>query len=103
MTLYYLKTLNIVHRDIKPDNIMLMYSVSNTSDVKTIPSIKLMDFGLSQFMGTNEFSTHPFGTLTYVAPEVISLIPYRFEVDVYSVGVILYQMCSGHVPFDSAD
>ena len=53
MALYYLKSMSVVHRDIKPENIMLNYAVSNPSDVKTIPSIKLMDFGLSQFMGTS--------------------------------------------------
>ena len=103
MILYYLRTIGVVHRDIKPENILLVQAITDPLDVTTVPFLKLMDFGLSRLLGPTETSEQPFGTLTYVAPEVISLIPYRFEVDMYSVGVILYQLCSGRVPFDSPD
>ena len=78
MALYYLRQMSVVHRDIKPDNILLTEPISDASDITTVPEIKIMDFGLSQFLGGAERSTLPFGTLTYVAPEVISIIPYRF-------------------------
>ena len=56
--------LGIVHRDLKLENIMM----SNMTD-NAIP--KIVDFGLSKIIGPNETATEPFGTLGYVAPEVL--------------------------------
>jgi len=54
----------VAHRDIKPENI-LMNDNSETAEAK------IVDFGLSKIIGPNEKSTDPFGTLSYVAPEVL--------------------------------
>ena len=92
--LVYLHTYGIAHRDIKLENI-LMVSDSNDSD------IKLVDFGLSKFLGPTETATDPYGTLAYVAPEVLMQKPYRFNGDVWSLGIIIYVILSGMLPFDS--
>jgi len=63
--------------------------------------IKLVDFGLSKMMGPSETSTDPYGTLAYVAPEVLLQKPYSFEGDLWSLGIIIYVMLSGMLPFDS--
>ena len=62
--LYYLHSFGIAHRDLKPENI-LMENHSDTAE------LKLADFGLSKIIGPNETSKDPFGTLSYVAPEVL--------------------------------
>lgn len=62
--LFYLHSFGIAHRDLKPENI-LMVSDDDTSD------LKIVDFGLSKIIGPNESSLDPFGTLSYVAPEVL--------------------------------
>ena len=62
--LYYLHAFGVAHRDLKPENI-LMVSDANDSD------LKIVDFGLSKIIGPNESSLDPFGTLSYVAPEVL--------------------------------
>jgi serine/threonine protein kinase len=62
--LYYLHSFGVAHRDLKPENI-LMVSDSEDSD------LKIVDFGLSKIIGPNESSLDPFGTLSYVAPEVL--------------------------------
>ena len=64
VSLYYLHSFGIVHRDIKPENV-LMVSTEDTS------SIKLVDFGLSKTFGPGETCKEPFGTLCYVAPEIL--------------------------------
>jgi len=62
--LYYLHSFGIAHRDLKPENILMIDS-SETTD------LKIVDFGLSKIIGPNETSLDPFGTLSYVAPEVL--------------------------------
>ena len=62
--LYYLHSFGVAHRDLKPENI-LMVSDMEDSD------LKIVDFGLSKIIGPNESSLEPFGTLSYVAPEVL--------------------------------
>jgi len=91
--LKYLHQYGIAHRDLKPENILLI-NTSMDSD------IKLMDFGLSKIIAPDETSTEPFGTLSYVAPEVLKMKPYGKDVDIWSVGIIAYLLLVGVLPFD---
>ena len=88
----YLHQYGIVHRDLKPDNIM----ITQQNDYGVI---KIMDFGLSKIVSPNERMVDGYGTLSYVAPEVLLRTPYNKEVDMWSMGVILYYMLSGKLPF----
>ena len=92
----YLHRYGIVHRDLKPDNIMLTESGDKGN-------VKIMDFGLSKIMGKKEKAVEGFGTLTFVAPEVLVRKPYNKEVDIWSIGVIMYLMMSGLLPFDDVN
>jgi serine/threonine protein kinase len=62
--LYYLHSFGIAHRDLKPENILMV-------DPTEEGDLKIVDFGLSKIIGPNETSLDPFGTLSYVAPEVL--------------------------------
>jgi len=86
----------VAHRDLKPENI-LMSSDSDTSDCK------IVDFGLSKIIGPSQTSLDPFGTLSYVAPEVLLQKPYGKEVDVWSLGVITYLLLARVLPYDDED
>ena len=88
----YLHSYGIVHRDLKPDNIM----ITQPNDLGVL---KIMDFGLSKILSTQEKMVDGFGTLSYVAPEVLLRSPYNKEVDIWSLGVILYYILCGHLPF----
>lgn len=63
-------------------------------------TLKLVDFGLSAILGPGQKANEPFGTITYVAPEVLKQSKYGKEVDLWSFGVILYVLLSGIMPFD---
>ena len=65
--------------------------------------LKIVDFGLSKIIGPNESSLDPFGTLSYVAPEVLLQKPYGKEVDLWSLGVITYLLLSRVLPFDDEE
>lgn len=93
VALSYLHSYGIAHRDLKPENILLISELPDSD-------IKLMDFGLSKIIAPDEKSTEPFGTLSYVAPEVLKMRPYGKSVDLWSVGVIAYLLLSGVLPFD---
>ena len=68
------------------------------STEKSIP--KLVDFGLAKIIGPSETAQDAFGTLGYVAPEVLKKQPYTFSCDVWSFGCIIYALLSGSLPFD---
>ena len=72
----------IVHRDLKPKNLFL------TKDL----IIKIGDFGLSKLI--NDYAMSLAGTLYYMAPEIISRKPYKKRVDIWSLGCILYELCT---------
>lgn len=94
--IYYLHSFGIAHRDLKPENILM---VDETDDA----DIKLVDFGLSKTFGPGEICKEPFGTLCYVAPEILLQRSYDKSVDMWSLGVIVHLMLSGTLPFDSED
>lgn len=64
---------------------------------------KLVDFGLAKMVGPEETITELFGTLGYVAPEILQRKSYNKGVDIWSLGVIMYALLSGYMPFDSKD
>ena len=81
---------NIIHRDIKLDNILL--DLDN--------NIKICDFGVSRKINIGEIMFEQCGTPAYIAPEILINKGYEgFGVDVWSAGVVLYAMLSGTVPF----
>jgi serine/threonine protein kinase len=81
----------ITHRDLKPENLLL--DENN--------NIKLIDFGLSNSMKDSMTLKTACGSPNYAAPEIISGRSYGgTEVDVWSMGVILYAMVCGTLPFD---
>ena len=88
----YLHKYGIVHRDLKPENIMI--TKQNNFDI-----IKIMDFGLSKIVSPQEKMIDGYGTLSYVSPEVLLRTPYNKEVDIWSLGIILFYMLCGHLPF----
>lgn len=92
-SVYYLHSYGIAHRDLKPENI-LMTNLTDEAD------IRLLDFGLSKIIGPNETCTEPYGTLSYVAPEVLLEKPYTKAVDLWSIGVTTYLLLAGCLPFD---
>jgi serine/threonine protein kinase len=88
-----LHSFGVAHRDLKPENILM------SSDFESA-ELKIVDFGLSKIIGPNESSLDPFGTLSYVAPEVLLQKPYGKEVDLWSLGVITYLLLCKVLPFD---
>lgn len=86
----YLHSLNIVHRDIKSENILLKERYTD--------DLRLLDFGLSRLMPRTELLMTSVGTLDYKAPEICLRRPYGTACDLWSIGVVLYEMLSGEVP-----
>jgi ligand-binding sensor domain-containing protein/serine/threonine protein kinase len=94
----------IIHRDIKPDNIFLHQGEEGEV-------VKLVDFGIAKLMESfsnmnimNLTATGGFiGTPTYMSPERFDNKPYDGKSDVYSLGVMLYEMLCGRVPFEPID
>ena len=78
----------IIYRDLKPENLVL-----NKNGY-----LKLIDFGTAKFMDKDKTYTL-MGSLHYIAPEVMEDIGYGFECDLFSFGVVFYELICGCLPF----
>lgn len=87
----YLHSKCIAHRDLKPENILC-------GDI--LEEIKIADFGLSKTVAPTAKLIRCCGTLSYVAPEVLEGQGYGVQCDMWSVGVIMYQLLCVRLPFD---
>lgn len=102
IALKYLNTLNICHRDIKPDNIILcMHPVLKSND-KDKMTCKLIDLGVAKVIEAIGVHTE-IGTLFYVAPEVISGGNYDSSIDLWSFAVVLYELVMREKPFNDPE
>ncbi|KAJ8044764.1 Serine/threonine-protein kinase D3 [Holothuria leucospilota] len=93
IALKYLHFKNIVHCDLKPENVLL----SSDGDY---PQVKLCDFGFARIIGEKSFRRSVVGTPAYLAPEVLRSKGYNRSLDMWSVGVIIYVSLSGTFPFN---
>ena len=90
--LQYIHSKNIIHRDIKSQNIFLMKN----------GKIKIGDFGIAKALtNTKNNATTIIGTPYYFSPEIINGEPYNYKTDIWSLGVVLYEMCCLKLPFES--
>jgi hypothetical protein len=86
----------VVHRDLKPDNILLEGSGSERR-------VKIVDFGLARVVGQSRL-TRPglvYGTPHYMSPEQAAGESVDHRADIYALGVVVYEMLTGHVPFEA--
>ena len=90
----------IIHRDIKSANIMVSEDYLDDTNGTPKNSVKIVDFGLSRILGKFEFSEDPYGSLCFKAPELIKHMKYNFKVDIWAVGITLFYIIYGELPFE---
>lgn len=90
---------DVIHRDLKPDNVFVCNPDSDN------PNVKLLDFGIARSMHDPRLTNagEIFGTPQYLAPERITSIDAGPSADLYALGTILFEMLCGRTPFDADD
>jgi len=96
--LYYIHKQGVVHCDIKTENLLISEQDHDGKRSKSV--VKLLDFGLARSLTASRASTSLSGTPHYVAPERIRGEPASPASDVYGVGILLYELVTGQVPWD---
>ncbi len=95
----------LVHRDVKPENVLVAEAPSGGSADLVDAVVKVADFGLARAIeaSTVDESGQLMATVAYVAPELVQAGQADARTDVYSAGIVLYEMLTGQVPYDGAD
>ena len=90
----YIHSKGIVHRDLKPENLLLCEK----------NKLKIIDFGLSNYYNNNKLLITPCGSPCYAAPEMVSGKKYNgFKTDIWAIGITLFAMLCGYLPFEDID
>jgi serine/threonine protein kinase len=103
--LQYAHNKGVIHRDVKPGNILLTSRTSQVVTDKPLPADfepVLTDFGLVRFLNASRQTTvgHIAGTPAYMSPEQARGDQTDGRTDIYSLGIVLYEILAGHLPFD---
>lgn len=91
-----LHQVNVLHRDLKPQNILL-------SDSSMDPVLKIADFGFARALPPQDMAATVCGSPLYMAPEILRHEPYDAKADLWSVGAILFELLMGRTPFSGAN
>ncbi len=94
--LAFLHSRGLLHRDIKPGNVLGRLSPNGE-----FAALKLVDFGLAG--GHDDEVDLPGGTLDYMAPELLAHAPATIATDLYALGMLMYRLATGRLPFDGQD
>jgi len=121
--LQYLRKYNLIHRDIKPQNLLLNppptymqkqrpedvpLAASENSlipavGVASLPMLKLADFGFARHLATTSLAETLCGSPLYMAPEILAYQKYDAKADLWSVGTVAYEMVAGRPPFKATN
>src|SRR5271163_1690946 len=91
----FLRSKNLIHRDLKPQNLLLVPPTSPNA----LPVLKVADFGFSRYLPKTSLAETLCGSPLYMAPEILRCQQYGPEVDLWSVGTVVYEMLTGKPPF----
>ncbi|RHX96563.1 hypothetical protein DYB36_006711, partial [Aphanomyces astaci] len=94
--LHVLWSLNLIHRDLKPQNLLL-------TEPSATSSLKIADFGFARHLESTSLAETLCGSPLYMAPEILQFQKYDNKADLWSVGTILYEMVVGRPPFNGAN
>ncbi|EJS43809.1 atg1p [Saccharomyces arboricola H-6] len=112
--LKFLRSKNLVHRDIKPQNLLLSTPLIGYHDSKTfhelgfvgiynLPILKIADFGFARFLPNTSLAETLCGSPLYMAPEILNYQKYNAKADLWSVGTVVFEMCCGTPPFRASN
>lgn len=115
--LHFLRSKNYVHRDVKPQNLLLLpakpvreergfpvmeasqNSLIPVAGIASLPMLKLADFGFARVLPSTSLAETLCGSPLYMAPEILRYERYDAKADLWSVGTVLYEMITGRPPF----
>ncbi|AJR96185.1 Atg1p [Saccharomyces cerevisiae YJM1244] len=112
--LKFLRSKNLVHRDIKPQNLLLSTPLIGYHDSKSfhelgfvgiynLPILKIADFGFARFLPNTSLAETLCGSPLYMAPEILNYQKYNAKADLWSVGTVVFEMCCGTPPFRASN
>ncbi len=90
--------MSVIHRDLKPENVLLVGPPGTRDE-----SVKLTDFGIAKITDAPRLTLNQqvFGTPGYIAPEYVEGAPADGRADLYALGIVLYEMVTGHLPYEA--
>ncbi|XP_060584865.1 serine/threonine-protein kinase ULK2-like isoform X3 [Ruditapes philippinarum] len=91
----------IVHRDMKPQNILLCFPPGSKNPPASEINLKIADFGFARFLQDGVMAATLCGSPMYMAPEVIMSLQYDAKADLWSIGTIVFQCLTGKAPFQA--
>ncbi|KAK9466510.1 kinase-like domain-containing protein [Lipomyces arxii] len=105
--LLFLRDLNLIHRDVKPQNLLLCPPPRTEQEAIELgyagrwglPVLKLADFGFARILPSTSMAETLCGSPLYMAPEILRYEKYDAKADLWSVGTVLYEMTMGKAPF----
>ncbi|KAJ1968928.1 Serine/threonine-protein kinase [Dispira parvispora] len=106
--LEFLQSCKVIHRDIKPQNLLLCppsphYVVGASEAVQVYPNLKVADFGFARSLPSQDLAETLCGSPLYMAPEILDYQKYSAKADLWSTGAVLYEMITGRPPFRAAN
>lgn len=109
--LKFLRSQNLIHRDIKPQNLLLCtpahtkdeFVANNYSGFWELPILKVADFGFARYLPSTSMAETLCGSPLYMAPEILRYEKYNAKADLWSVGTVIYEMAVGRPPFRAAN